>query len=261
MLKTKSSDIQLGDQADSRNLSESGDEIDWDAYATQYDLMAKYNPSYRENIELLRDYLGGKKFEIGGEPRILDLGAGTGNYISALSRDFRSARFVHVDFDKAMNEVAKTKYRDQQIQHVEIIEKKMEELSFESESFDVIICVNALYAVAPRKEVLHNIYNWLAPKGLFFIIDFGREFRALDWAWYVLKSVVKNHGIVECTRFIANSAEIYRQNARGGKSQRSGSYWLHSTMEFGEVLTETGFRIQELHPCYRDYCDLALCTK
>lgn len=233
--------------------------IDWDAYATQYDLMAKYNPSYHENIQMLREGLD--EWGIPEDASICDLGAGTGNYISALSRARPEAQYTHVDFDSVMNEIAREKYHNLGLSDVSIHESYVQRLDFPDESFDLVICVNALYAMSPREAILERIRKWLKPNGIFFVIDFGRRFRTIDWGWYFIRSIIKRHGVVECAKFFVSCAEIYRQNSKGSKNQQDGAYWLHSTHEFGEALSNAGFTVEELKPCYRDYCDLAVCRK
>jgi len=233
--------------------------IDWDAYATQYDLMAKYNPSYHENIDILRSSL--PSWDLPAKASVCDLGAGTGNYISALSRVLPDAKYVHVDFDHVMNDIAREKYSKLAIENISIKEEYVQRIDFHDESFDLVLCVNALYAISPQGPVLNKIRRWLKPGGVFFVIDFGRRNRMIDWSWYLLSNLVKEHGVVECARFLLSSAEIIRQNNRGSKNQDEGAYWLHSTQEFGKTLSDAGFLVEELRPCYRDYCDLAICRK
>ncbi|MEZ5551990.1 MAG: class I SAM-dependent methyltransferase [Pseudomonadales bacterium] len=233
--------------------------IDWDAYASQYDLLAKYNPSYHENVEMLRK--GVLEWSIPDDARICDLGAGTGNYITALSKVRPMAKYVHVDFDRPMNEIAREKYVANGISDVVIVEENIHKVDFTPQTFDLVVCVNALYAVSPQADVLAKVRKWLKPSGVFFVIDFGRRNRMWDWSWYILKNLVKEHGFIECAKFLSNSAEMIRQNNRGQKNQADGKYWLHSTHEFGKAMTEAGFLVEELRPCYRDYCDLAVCRK
>ena len=232
--------------------------IDWDAYATQYDLMAKFNPSYHENISLLRSSL--PNWNIPSEGTICDLGAGTGNYIAALSRILPDAEYYHVDFDEVMNEIARDKYRKIGLESVHFLEDYIQRIDFPDDKFDLIICVNALYAMSPQMAVLRKIHRWLKPSGRLFLIDYGRRTRMMDWGWYMLKSLIRDHGIAECARFFLNSAEVVRQNRQGSKHQLNGGYWLHTTNEFGDTLAKAGFVIDDLRLCYRDYCDLAVCS-
>lgn len=232
--------------------------IDWDAYATQYDLMAKFNPSYHENIALLRDVL--PEWNLPEEAAICDLGAGTGNYIAAISKIRPSATYYHIDFDEVMNGIAREKYEKLGLENVNFVEEYIQRVDFPDESFDLVVCVNALYAMSPQSAVLRKISRWLKPSGKLFLIDYGRRTRMFDWGWYMLKNLIRNHGVAECVRFFVKGIEIVRQNRRGSRNQLEGEYWLHTTQEFGEVLSKAGFVIEELRPCYRDYCDLAICA-
>ncbi|NIU07970.1 MAG: hypothetical protein GWN81_03705, partial [Phycisphaerae bacterium] len=60
------------------------DEMDWDAYAEHYDVMCELNPSYHQNLQHLARHVA--DWNLSANPRICDLGAGTGNYIYVLSR-------------------------------------------------------------------------------------------------------------------------------------------------------------------------------
>lgn len=232
-------------------------EIDWDAYASQYDLLATNNPAYRANIEELRELI--PSLNLPDHPRILDVGAGTGNFICALAKDLLDAKFVHLDFDEEMSEVARKKYAAAGIENVEIHCCPASEAAYPAESFDLVICINALYAISPREELLKRVRSWLKPDGTFFVIDFGRQYQTLDWGRYILGNVFRERGLVECVRFFISIFETARQNRRGAQGQADGLYWTHSTEEFGRVLSEAGFDVKDLRTCYRDYCDLAVC--
>lgn len=233
------------------------DEIDWDAYASQYDLLATNNPSYLENIEILRSLLKG--FSLPEHPAICDLGAGTGNFICALARDIPSARFTHLDADPTMTEVAVQKYQALKLEHVDVHCCPAADAAYPAESFDLIICVNALYAMAPQGEILRKIRSWLKPSGVFFVIDYGRQVNVLDWTIYILRNVAREKGVVAAAKLLKNNIENIRQNRRGSHGQADGIYWLHSTEGFGSALEEAGFTVDLLRPCYRGYSDLAVC--
>ncbi len=232
-------------------------EIDWDAYATQYDILATANPSYRENIEILRSLI--PDFDLPRDPVICDIGAGTGNFICAIAQDLPSAKFVHLDADETMNQLAREKYQSAQLSNVEIKHCLASDANFAAGTFDLIICVNALYAIRPRDEFLMKARRWLKPNGIFFIIDFGRRFDALSWSLYIIGSVIKQGGLREAVRVVKNGLETLRQNRRGSDGQADGLYWLHSTEEFADELTRAGYTVDQLRTCYRGYCDLAVC--
>lgn len=235
------------------------DEMDWDAYAEHYDVMCELNPSYHENLQQLASHL--PEWDLAADAKVCDLGAGTGNYVHVLSRLMPRASFVHVDFDRRMNELADQKYRKNEISSVEILQEHVQNVTLAPNSFDLIICVNALYAIHPQRAVLHRVHQWLKPNGIFFVIDFGRKQRTLDWAIYLFRESMKRHRVGTYMKALLESREIIKQNRRSTRGQTSGRYWTHSTAEFGKVLTECGFSVDKLTPCYRGYADLAICRK
>jgi ubiquinone/menaquinone biosynthesis C-methylase UbiE len=237
----------------------SEDEMNWDAYAEHYDVMCDMNPSYQENINKLVNSI--KSWNLPHDISVLDLGAGTGNYISALANELPDAHFVHIDFDVKMNELASRKYRSQGIKSVQVINQYVQEVTFPPSSFDIIICINALYAISPQEEVLRKIHSWLKPNGRFFVIDFGRKQKTLDWAVYMFRESIKRHRLRRYIKILKDNRELIKQNRQTTKGQDSGRYWLHSTAEFGKTLKSCGFRVEEVFPCYRGYSDLAICRK
>ncbi len=235
------------------------DEMNWDAYAEHYDQMCKFNPSYQENIEILLRLVD--DWPMPDNAKVCDLGAGTGNYILALSEIRPNVEFFHVDFDEKMNEAALRKYQAGGVDNVHLVTEYVQECEFPDESFDLIMCVNALYAISPQDEILRKAKRWLKPNGRFFLIDFGRKQRTLDWTIYLFRESMKNHQAGEYVRALINSREVLKQNRRTSKGQGTGRYWLHTTSEFGDALESCGLRVEELYACYRGYADLAICSK
>ena len=235
------------------------DEMDWDAYAEHYDVMCELNPSYQENLLALAKYL--PSWNLPADANICDLGAGTGNYIHLLSRLLPNATFTHIDFDKKMNDLAAKKYRDQDIDSVSIVCEYAQRAEMGHASFDLILCVNALYAITPQKQVLKKVRSWLKEDGRFFVIDFGRKQKTMEWVFYLFRESMKNHRIGTYVKALIESREVIKQNRRSTKGQSTGRYWTHSTSEFGNTLVDCGFEVEELFPCYRGYADLAICRK
>jgi ubiquinone/menaquinone biosynthesis C-methylase UbiE len=235
------------------------DEMDWDAYAEHYDVMCELNPSYQENILALTEFLS--RWNLPSDANICDLGAGTGNYISRISRLLPSAKFTHIDFDKKMNEFAAQKYAAANVNSVQIVCEYAQRAQMETSSLDLVICINALYAITPQEMVLKKVRSWLKDDGRFFIIDFGRKQRTMDWAFYLFREALKHQRTGTYVKALIDSREVIKQNRRSTRGQSSGRYWTHSTSEFGDTLIECGFEIEELFSCYRGYADLAVCKK
>jgi ubiquinone/menaquinone biosynthesis C-methylase UbiE len=232
--------------------------IEWSDYAARYDLMAEHNPAYQENIGLLIERL--RNWSLPGDARICDLGAGTGNYIVNLAQQLPSAEFWHVDCDKTMINYAKEKYVKLGLSNVKIVEDYIQRIDLPERHFDLVVCVNALYAMSPHESTLRSVARSLKPGGKFFVIDFGRKQRVIDWGWYLLKNTIKTQGLRSYVEFVLKSGEIVRQARNGTRFQAEGGYWLHSTQEFGNTLNKCGFLVEDLFPCYRGYCDLAVCS-
>jgi ubiquinone/menaquinone biosynthesis C-methylase UbiE len=233
--------------------------MDWDAYAQHYDVLCELNPAYHENIDRLIARL--QQWDLPAHPRVLDLGAGTGNFILAMAKALPSAQFCHADFDSRMLALAERKYAQQGVENVRCIKKAAEELDFSESSFDLVVCVNALYAFPKKDLVLSRIRDWLSPSGKLFLIDFGRKQSTLEWTFYIFRESMKSKQIGKYAKALLESREILKQNRRATKGQESGRYWLHSTEEFGATLESVGFKVDELFECYRGYADFAVCSK
>ena len=234
-------------------------EIDWNAYAPQFDQLANLTPAYRENMLSLLELVRSSRLD--DASHVLDLGAGTGNYILALSDILPNARYFHVDYNPVMNVIAKNKYAANGVRKVTIIQDYIQRVHFLDESMDLIVCVNSLYSSSPQVPTLNRIFRWLKPGGIFFIIDFGRKQNIIDWGLHFLKIALRGRNIGDYFRFLLHGQQITRQAMAGRRAQIDGSYWLHSTEEFGSLLEKTGFSVEELKVCYRDYADLAVCKK
>jgi ubiquinone/menaquinone biosynthesis C-methylase UbiE len=235
------------------------DEMNWDAYAKQYDILCDLNPVYHENVETLLTHMS--KWGLPNDARICDLGAGTGNFIVAMAENFPSAQYWHVDTDSRMLSIAKQKYESRGLSQIQIVQEPAENTQFPADYFDLILCVNALYAFPDKDSVLASMRSWLKPTGKLFLIDFGRKQRTLDWTFYIFKESLKSGQVGRYVKGLLESREVLKQNRKATKGQKSGRYWLHSTEEFGESLRQSGFKVEELRSCYRGYADFAICTK
>lgn len=233
--------------------------IEWDRYALSYDLLASNNPSYQENIDLIQDLLS--KLALAEGARVCDIGAGTGNFLTRIAPSYSGVRFVHLDSSAEMNEVARDKYRSHGVTNVEIVQKSIFEYDIDAGHFDVLLCINALYAMQPQRAALERMHNWLNKDGKLLIIDFGRPTRIVDWARFIIKSTFNKKGFCGVVALVTTGFGSILQNRKGAKGQDNGNYWLHSTDEFGAFLSNVGYQVERLQSCYRGYCDLAVCSK
>ena len=160
--------------------------IDWEKYAPHFDLMAELIPAYEENVNALKAHIL-QTLALRITATVVDLGAGTGIFqqSSPLSA-CQNRKIFHIDFDPTMNAIARQKYETAGLSNIEILEESIQRVDFLPESIDLVICVNALYAVHPQEAVALKIKKWLKPEATLFIIDFGRKQSAIDWGLHFL---------------------------------------------------------------------------
>ena len=232
------------------------DKIDWASYALDYDAMCHANPAYAENIAHLKNRFEG--WHLPPNPKVLDIGAGTGAFICAVGDLVDTAQYTHLDFNPSMNAQALIKYKKHGLD-VNVIESAFGDINLPRESQDLVICVNALYAMPQPHAMLRKIRRLTKPGGKFFIIDFGRQMRVSHWSAYILKSLVRTRGVPGALAWFWRYRDVLKQNRRGMRAQRKGGYWLHSSVQFANALERSGWHIEELTTCYQGYCDLAVC--
>jgi ubiquinone/menaquinone biosynthesis C-methylase UbiE len=192
------------------------------------------------------------------QAKVLDIGAGTGAYISSLSEKLPDAQFTHLDYNASMNALAYRKYQELALD-VEIVQGQLVSSEISNYSQDLIICVNTLYTMQRPLAMLRRVRRLLKPDGRLFVIDFGREMQLSKWSIHVFFSLFRQSGFVPTMGLMWRYREVFKQNRIGMLAQRQGRYWLHSAAEFAHALETNGWCIEELGTCYLGDCDLAVC--
>lgn len=233
-------------------------EMDYRAYAPHFDSLCSINPAYRDLLDLFKIELVEMALPI--DPAVVDLGAGTGNFVCSLLEQIPAAHVTHVDSSPDMNNIAQDKYHEAGYS-VNIVESFMQTVDIKPNSQDLIICVNSLNNAPPARPMLSNIYSWLNPGGYFFLIDFGREINVIDWTWFLVKHLLKTRGIAETISQIRRQAKVISINKKGKTDQQRGTLWTHSTDELVMMLEDTGFDTKTRKLCYRDYADLVVARR
>ena len=137
----------------------------WHLYAQVYDGI-RFAMPYRK---LLLDTLA--EMELKSEHRVLDAGCGTGNFEKFLAEKNAPKAQIHaIDFSSAMLTRAKKKCAG--FPHVGFDFADLnQELNFPDESFDRVICLNALYAVDNPRFTLEEFFRVLKPGGMIVIAN------------------------------------------------------------------------------------------
>jgi len=245
-------------QSVATDCDDSDQGVAWSEYATSYDEYVVPLPCYQENINLLRGFLATHELE--ESPRICDIGAGTGIYIEAMAASLISATFLHVDSNEEMTNYARERYSKLDLS-VEISTSLIQEAEFAARSFDLITSINVLYSLPNPSERLQQIYEWIKPGGYFFVIDFGRKQRPIDWTFYFFRQMVIRDGIRKTFQSVPSAINLFKRQAEAASAQKTGDYWLHTTDSFSDALSQSGFVIEKTQMCYRGYADLAICRR
>lgn len=245
---------------DSYQNRQRGGAIDWSIYANAYDFLPKVFREYRTNMEIVESALRTRVSK--DSPRVCDFGAGTGVYIDYLANRNPSWKFTHVDSNQGMTKVAKAKYARLRSGQVAIVDDAAQTAKFPRDSFDAVVCVNALYAMSPQNRVIRKIFECLKPNGVLVCIDFGRKQKPLDWLGEFVR-LITSREIDLSTAFqtLGVASNLLRQAFRGAGGQVSGTYWMHELDEFSRAFEESGFLVEESFVCYRGYCDGVVARK
>lgn len=104
--------------------------------------------------------------------RVLDVGCGTGILLSEVFDQQPTARLAGVDQSSEMLGVAFARLGERAELHVGTAEN----LPFEDESFDIVICTNMLHFVREKTPVLAEFARVLVPNGTVVITDWCRDY-------------------------------------------------------------------------------------
>jgi len=232
--------------------------VDWHSYAGCYDLLCDMNPAYAELISHFAHFI---EKRVSPTARILDVGAGTGNFILSGAQIATNAQWTHLDADDAMNGIASRKYASAHLA-VQVIQQQGEHSAFASGSFDLVISINAMYAMPNPQRILRNIARWLVPGGLLYLVDLGRIQNTFDWTQFLVRENAKRLGLLRTLSVLLNEGRVISsQNRRIAKLQRAGRYWKHSQVELGLALKQCGFVVEQIEACYRGYSDRAIARR
>ena len=233
--------------------------VDWSAYALAYDVMATHNPAYQDIVAMCLEAASVWKLPKGA--RVVDVGAGTGNFSVLLAQRLSQSEIVHVDADKGMNRVAAEKAARAGVTNHRILHQSAEEVNFPSESVQAIVTVHALYAFKDPEDILRKMNRWLAPGGRLFACDIGRQMNVFDWTLYLWGGIARRKGLLKALQVAGTARQIFLQNWRASQTQGQGRYWRHAPEEFSRCFERAGFKVDSLSRCYRGDSDLILCHK
>lgn len=108
---------------------------------------------------------------------LLDAGCGTAPMLSLLTARFSEARFTGIDLTPRMIEIAKTK----NLPNTTFLCGDCENLPFEAESFDVIICSQSFHHYPNPENFMKSVQRCLRKNGRLILHDMTMGNRLLHW--------------------------------------------------------------------------------
>ena len=99
---------------------------------------------------------------------LLDVGCGTGPMIELLSRKYPDKHYTGLDLTPKMIEVANAK----NLPNTQFIVGDSENLPFEDESFDVVICANSFHHYPNPRKFFDGVFRVLKPNGRLVLRDY-----------------------------------------------------------------------------------------
>lgn len=233
--------------------------VSWTQYAAKYDMLMSYNPFYQALHQEVLDLTD--RWSINMGDLILDIGAGTGNYSSAVARKFAQAEVIHIDSDNEMNSVAEKKRENQKLTNLNILQQHSDDLRFQDDSVKACLCIHFLYTQEDPIGILQRIFEWLQPGGQAIFVDPGRILNVLDWKVAIGYQMIKRYGLVKTLELMREGREVSKQNRKISKLQANGTYWTHSTENFRNTIENIGFTIDDSGQTFRKLSDWVAVTK
>lgn len=112
---------------------------------------------------------------------LLDVGCGTGPMIELLCEEYPERHYTGLDLTPAMIEKAKEK----NLANTEFIDGDSENMPFEDESFDVIICANSFHHYPEPEKFFSEVHRVLKPGGSLVL----RDYTSYPWLIWLMNHI------------------------------------------------------------------------
>ena len=108
---------------------------------------------------------------------LLDCGCGTAPMLSLLHRKYPETHLTGIDLTPKMIETAKAK----KMKNVELVVGDCEDLPFEENSFDAVICCQSFHHYPNVQDFFNSVYRVLRPGGRLVLRDMTMKSGAVRW--------------------------------------------------------------------------------
>lgn len=125
----------------------------------------KYAASPIKNMEAYEQTMARTRAYLSADQNVLEVGCGTGSTALMLAPHVK--HMTASDISKRMIEIGEGKAQAQNVDNVTFRHAALPDETLASESFDTILCYNALHLVPDLPAVLRNLRGALKPGGVF----------------------------------------------------------------------------------------------
>lgn len=209
----------------------------WERYFTAYDELNKLYP-YQELIRRVIEVVRPQK-----SSRILDAGAGTGNFAVALKKF--GSQVVAIDPNKSALSLMLKK--DSKITSLQcsLQEVMNQQEIFIPDFYDTVVCINVLYTIPPteRSTSLRNLYQLLRRGGKIVLVNPEKNFSIVKFCTYTIKMQCLNDGLFKTIKLLIvclpKFLKIFYYNIHISRNLKKTSFLENGEQE--ELLLNSGF--------------------
>lgn len=235
-------------------------QVNWSAYAREYDIIPSINPAYRELVAHCVATVAGWPLQPGDV--VADIGGGTGNFSIALARALPAVTILHTDFNEEMLAIARRKATESEIKNWHAAKLDVQQEKWSTPPLAGIVTVHCLYSFPNPQRVIQKMCGALQHGGFLYACDLGRVMNIRDWTIYLLKESFRVHGLKATLSLFLQAQELRRQNQAVARGQKRGVYWTHSLAEFKAKFEAAGIQVLSASDSlYRGYDDLVVGRK
>ena len=232
------------------------DEIFTD-YSKAYDLMLQINPAYQKLLDQFRAEISELQIEKSKKIRILDVGAGTGNFSAIVQEIYPNAEIHFIEPNISMIRKAESKLNPRKLF---VHNMDFQQFTEDENTFDIIICIHALYLMKNPKMQIPKFQSLLKNSGILIICDIGKRIGILDWSIYIYGRLLLTQGYRTMKKYINLTKAIKTANTSIQRNQKNGVYWKHNLDQFSTFL-KPFFTIKKAFNTYRNHSRFIVATR
>ena len=124
--------------------------------------------------------------------KLLDVPVGTAVFTTEKYSHLKNADITCIDYSQDMLEKARNRFYKKGLNNIKIMQGDIACLPFETESFDIVICMNGLHVFPNKEKSYSEIFRVLKKDGIFIAsLYIAGELKSSDW---LVKNILARKG-------------------------------------------------------------------